>query len=87
MRKLQDLTPVVIRALNKRTIDIVTKAFDKLFPGEEFRKEDMGIEYEKVDNWSMPIYTVRYKGRILCRRFSIDMFGLKYEYESPIFEE
>lgn len=75
-----------MRERDRRTINIVAKAFNKLFPGEELKKEDLSIEYETVNNWHMSVYTVRYKGEILCRRFNTDMLGLKYEYESPIFE-
>ena len=86
MKKSQDLTPIVLRARGKRTVSIVVKALDLLFPGQELKKEDFSFEYETVDNWHMPVYTVRYKGQILCRRFNTDALGLKYEYESPIFK-
>lgn len=82
-----DLGPVLERALVRYEQRIITAALLKLFPNEKFIKEEFSIRPETVSGYAAPVTTVRYKGEVLMRRFSTDFLGLKYRFESPIFED
>ncbi len=61
--------------------NVATLAFCKLF-----QKDQIQVAYETVEHYTSPVYTIRYKGKILCRRYHEDIWGLRYRFESPIFE-
>ena len=82
-----DLTSVLEQAIVKHEQKIITAAFLKLFPNEEFVKEEFSVGSEMVPGYAIPVTTMKYKGKILLRRFSTDFVGLKYRFESPIFED
>lgn len=47
--------------------------------------DDVTVKNEKVKNYKAGIFTVRHKGKLLYRRFPMDVAGLIFRYESPIF--
>lgn len=81
-----DMQPSVIKKVVSHGYKVAGLALQKLFPGEEILKEELIIGYERVEHYTSPVYTIRYKGEILCRRFSEDLLGFRYRFESPIFE-
>ena len=68
--------------------NIADKAYQKLFPEEKkIDSEMITIGREKVENYSFKILTFRYRDKILVREFPIDIEGLKFQYESPIYDK
>lgn len=45
----------------------------------------MSADKERVKNYSVGIYTLRHKGTLIFHRFPMDISGLKFRYEAPIF--
>ena len=84
--QMVDMQPSVIKNVVRHGYEIAGLALQKLFPGEVIFVEELTTGYETVKYHSEPVYTIRYKGKILCRRYSDDLLGVKYRFESPIFE-
>lgn len=84
--QILDLKTDVIKKVLEHGYNVAGLAFLKLFPGEVMSTENLSTCYETVKYHSEPVYTIRYKGKILCRRYSDDLLGFKYRFESPIFE-
>lgn len=85
-KQVLNLNNTVVRAVTNHTNKIAVQAFLQLFPGEKMNTDYVQQGFEYVKNYTIPIYTLRYKGTILCRRYIDDVYGLKYRFESPIFE-
>ena len=82
-----NLRPLLDRAMNAYELRIITQAIEKVAPGEEFNSDALVVSRDKVTNYAVPVYTVRYRGEIIMRRTQADMLGTKYHYESPIFND
>ncbi len=85
-QQIMDYSKTVQEKIVEDGFKVATFAFGKLFPDEIIQKDQIQVAYEKVEHYLSPIYTIRYKGKILCRRYREDIFGLKFRFESPIFE-
>ncbi|MEJ8606254.1 hypothetical protein JSO56_04875 [Riemerella anatipestifer] len=48
---------------------------------KKLEKEKISFFYEKVPNYSISIYTIRYEDELVLRRYSEDLEGLKYRFE------
>lgn len=82
-----DLRPLLARAMAAYELRIITQAIEKVAPGEEFDADALVISRDKVTGCIMDVYTVRYRGEIILRRFPADLLGIKFHYESPIFND
>lgn len=82
-----DLRPLLTKTKDAYELRIISQAIEMVAPGEEFEKDALVINYEEVKGYSVDVYTVRYRGEIILRRFWADMFGTMYHYESPIFND
>lgn len=51
----------------------------------DFHSDKTERTLEKVEHYSAPVVTQRYEGKILFRRYPMDLQGVKFRYESPIF--
>lgn len=82
-----DLRPLLTKAMDAYELRIVTQAIEKAAPGEEFDADALVVSQDKIKGYVVPVYTVRYRGEIIMRRFPTDLLGTKYHYESPIFND
>ena len=82
-----DLRPLLTRAMDAYELRVISQAIEKAAPGEEFDAHALVISRDEVKGYTTDIYTVRYRGEIIMRRFPADMLGTKYRYESPIFND
>lgn len=82
-----DLRPLLTKTKDAYELQIISQAIKMVAPGEEFESDALVVNYEEVKGFSMDVYTVRYRGEIIMRRFPADMFGIMYHYESPIFDD
>lgn len=80
-----DLRPLLTKTKDAYELRIISQAIEMVAPGEEFESDALVIDYEEVKGYSVTVYTVRYRGEIILRRFPVDMLGTMYHYESPIF--
>lgn len=81
-----DLMPVINKAVNRYESKLGSEALRMLYPqGVKIMKEKVTQEAEFVKNYSVKVWTVRYDGKLLFRRFRDDLIGIKYRYESPVF--
>ena len=80
-----DLRPLLTRAMDAYELRIITQAIEKVAPGEEFDAEALVVSHAK--GYIMDVYTVRYRGEIILRRYPTDLLGIKFHYESPIFND
>lgn len=81
-----DLTSQINKIVMAHECKIINMALRKLFPCEDFNVENVNAQKERVRNYSMGIFTYRYKGVLLLRRFPLSMDGLQWKYESPIYD-
>lgn len=82
-----DLRPLLTRAMEAYELRIITQAIEKAAPGEEFDAPALVISLDEIKGYVVPVYTVRYRGEIIMRRFPADLLGTKFHYESPIFNQ
>lgn len=82
-----DLRPLLTRVMEAYELRIISQAIEKAANGEEFDAPALVISRDEVKGCTTDIYTVRYRGEIIMRRFPADMLGTKYHYESPIFND
>lgn len=82
-----NLRPMLERAMIAYELRIITQAIEKVAPGEEFNSDALVVSRDKVACYAVPVYTVRYKGEIIMRRFPAYLLGTKFHYESPIFND
>lgn len=82
-----DLRPLLTKAMDAYELRIISQAIEKAAPGEEFDADALVISCDEVKGCVTDIYTVRYKGEIIMRRFPADLLGTKFHYESPIFND
>lgn len=80
-----DTFKVVEKYIRNHEAKIISRAFIKLFPNEELDKALLTFRQEPVKNYSILVFTARYKGEILYRRFQGDIAGYEWRYESPIY--
>lgn len=80
-----DLRPFLQMKMDAYELRIITEAIKKCHPGEQFESSDLVVGREEVKGCTVDVYTVRYKGEIMMRRFPTDLLGTKFHYESPIF--
>ncbi len=87
--KLQhfDPSPLIEKMRKKHELKIVSNAIVKMFPNESICAKDMTVAMERVEYYSQEVYTIRYKGIVVMRRFIEDIFTTKYRYESPLFDQ
>lgn len=82
-----DLRPLLTRAMDAYELRVISQAIEKAAPGEEFDAHALIISRDEVKGYVTDIYTVRYKGEIIMRRFPANLLGTKFHYESPIFND
>lgn len=82
-----DLRPLLTRAMDAYELRIITQAIEKVAPGEEFDADALVISRDKVIDCAIDVYTVRYSGEIIMRRYPTDLLGIKFHYDSPIFND
>ena len=82
-----NLRPFLQMKMDAYELRIITGAIEKCYPGEQFESSDLVVGREDVKGSAVGIYTVRYKGEIMMRRFPADLLGMKFHYESPIFND
>ena len=85
-QQMLDYTESMRKKILEYGFNVATLAFCKLFPYEVIQTDQIQVAYETVEHYINPVYTIRYKEKILCRRYQEDIFGLKFRFESPIFE-
>lgn len=68
------------RSLTRRTSQLFFKWLEKQQISIA-SNEHLRIDYEKVENYSRKIYTLRYKGKLVLRRFNKDLEGLSFRFE------
>lgn len=75
-----DLKPTVDNKINHKIESLLAYIFKKMnYP--EIKQGDITVKSEEVKNYSRPVRTYRFKGKLLLRMFpSID---LTYKFESP----
>lgn len=81
-----DLYSIVSKAIFTYEDKIVWLAISKLFPNDKLDPKQIQVSMEKVKNYSVAVKTIRYRGRILLQKFPMDFSGMKYRYESPIYD-
>ncbi|MDY3352276.1 hypothetical protein PG357_09825 [Riemerella anatipestifer] len=74
-----DLTLLIDNKIKRKTLKLVMKWLST--KGKKLEKEKISISYEKVPNYSISIYTIRYEDDLVLRRYSEDLEGLKYRFE------
>ncbi|MCD5969529.1 hypothetical protein [Riemerella anatipestifer] len=74
-----DLTLLIDNKIKRKTLKLVMKWLST--KGKKLEKEKISISYEKVPNYSISIYTIRYEDELVLRRYSEDLEGLKYRFE------
>lgn len=82
-----DLRPLLTKAMDAYELRIISQAIEKAAPGEEFDADALVISRDEVKGCTTGIYTVRYRGEIIMRRFPADLLRTKFHYESPIFND
>ncbi|MCU7571582.1 hypothetical protein N4241_10740 [Riemerella anatipestifer] len=75
-----DLTLLIENNVKRKTIKLVMKWLS-VKGIKKLEKEKISISYEKVPNYSISIYTIRYEDELVLRRYSEDLDGLKYRFE------
>lgn len=86
LKRELDLMPVINKAVNRYESKLGGEALRMLYPqGVKIMKEKVTQEAEFVKEYSIKVWTVRYDGKLLFRRFRDDLIGIKYRYESPVF--
>ncbi len=79
-----DLTTAMTNALAEHEAKIL-RAVVKHLNIKNYDVKELTAEYEDVKNFSRRIFTVRYKGELMYRRFPADIYGFLFRYEAPIF--
>ena len=79
-----DLSPIVNKSLDRYEAEL-TEAYLRMKGIYDFNADKIAVKYEEVTNYSIKVLTIRYDGDIVLRRYQMDMTGLKYRFESPIF--
>ncbi|MDY3547334.1 hypothetical protein PG291_01800 [Riemerella anatipestifer] len=74
-----DLTLLIDNKIKRKTLKLVMKWLS--IKGKKLEQEKTSISYEKVPNYSISIYTIRYEGELVLRRYHEDLEGLKYRFE------
>lgn len=80
-----DPTKVIERMRKKHEIKIVSMVICKLFPDEKIDGDMLTVAMERIKFHSLDVYTIRYKGEVVLRRYVNDLMGWQFRYESPIF--
>ena len=81
-----DYRTLLKREMGKRGSKIMSRALCHYgYHLEKVDLEKIQVRMENVKNYSVPIFTVRYEGNLLFRRFPNGLSGLEFRYESPIF--
>ncbi|WP_377084703.1 hypothetical protein [Riemerella anatipestifer] len=75
-----DLTLLIENKVKRKALKLVIKWLS-VKGIKKLEKEKISISYEKVPNYSISIYTIRYEGDLVLRRYSEDLEGLKYRFE------
>ncbi|AGC39498.1 hypothetical protein [Riemerella anatipestifer] len=75
-----DLTLLIENKVKRKALKLVMKWLS-VKGIKKLEKEKISISYEKVPNYSISIYTIRYEGDLVLRRYSEDLEGLKYRFE------
>lgn len=84
LREELDFTNIVEKQRIRHEAKILTAVLEHLSI-TEFDGKYLSTDKERVKNYSVGIYTLRYKGTLIFRRFPMDISGLKFRYEAPIF--
>ncbi|MBT0527106.1 hypothetical protein [Riemerella anatipestifer] len=75
-----DLTLLIENKVKRKALKLVIKWLS-VKGIKKLEKEKISISYEKVPNYSISIYTIRYEEELVLRRYSEDLEGLKYRFE------
>ncbi|MDY3352321.1 hypothetical protein PG357_10050 [Riemerella anatipestifer] len=75
-----DLTLLIENKVKRKALKLVMKWLS-VKGIKKLEKEKISISYEKVPNYSISIYTIRYEDELVLRRYSEDLEGLKYRFE------
>ncbi|HBX45540.1 hypothetical protein [Limibacterium fermenti] len=84
-KKEVDFSSLIENARCKNELKILEAAIKYHGITGDIKDEDIAAKYEHVRHYGVGIYTLRYQGKLLFRRFRQDMEGIKFRYESPIF--
>lgn len=79
-----DLTGIVEKQRIRYEAKILTAVLEH-FNITGYDAKHLSADRERVKNYSAGVYTLRYKGILIFRRFQTDISGLQFRYESPIF--
>lgn len=86
MKKELDLISFINKKVNEYETKLANKAMRVLYPqGFVFDKTKLTQCYESVKEYAINVWTVRYDGKLLFRRYMSDSSVFIYEYESPVF--
>ena len=74
--------------IEKKRLDFITKILRyiayKKEPSQMYNPALIRVSYEKVKNYSIEIFTIRYNGELWLREFPSAIMGYPgYRYESP----
>ncbi len=76
-----NLSKDIERKVMRRTVELLHKwCKHKGFKFDDSIKGKIKADFEKVKNYSVKIYTVRYDGVLVLRRFN-DIYGTDFRFE------
>lgn len=79
-----DFTELIYKKRHNYEVKILSAVLEH-YNFTDYDVDKLTVDYERVKNYSTSILTVRYKGQLIYRRFPLDLGGVKYRYEAPIF--